>query len=372
MADNIQNIQIARNTWVDLYDATGIAVGSQIVVENIGNDDVYLTVQAAQPDPDHNAYNVLKRPPSPNTMQNSEGDSGAWAYCSNSEGKLAVSAQVKNGFLPVTEARLTDGFGNPITSYTGPTGEGPRSINVHEPDIHDKFIDRFFHRHVDPTTTLTVAVPAGGGTNTITVADSTGFAVTDYVHLNTTSFETTHPVIVDITGLVFTLDRRLDNAHEIGDTIQKAIVDLSSLAGTTAAPVEYFIGPEPGTTAVWDITRLLIEMTHDSAGDLGKFGGITALLNGVFIRVRNNGEYRTLTNWKTNGDIAVDMYDVTFSSRSGGQGAFGTNARITLAEMGAIAKLKGVNDDQIEIYVQDDLSDLVSFRLKAQGHLEFV
>lgn len=372
MADNTQNILITSNEWVDLYDATGIAVGSQIVVENIGNDDVYLTVQATKPPKDHDSYNVLKRPPSPNTMQNTEGDSGAWAYCSNSDGKLAISTQVKNGFLPVTETRLTDGFGNPITSYTGPTGEGPRSLNVHLPDIHDKFIDRYFHIHVDPITTLAAAVPAGGGTNTITVADPDGFAEGDFLHFNTASFETTHPSIVAIAGPVFTLDRRLDNSHDIGDTIQKTIINMAPIIGTTAAPIEYFIGPEPGTTAMWDITRLLFDMTHNQGGDLGKFGGIPALLNGVFIRVRNNGQYRTLTNWKTNADIKIDMFDVDFDARSGGQGDFSTSGRITLAEMGAIAKLRGADNDQIEIYIQDDISDLVSFRLKAQGHLEFV
>ncbi len=251
MADNISNVEIPKNTWVDLYAVTGITVGSQLVVENIGNNDVYLAVQAAQPDKDHAAYNVVKRPPSPNTMQNSEGDPGAWAYCPNSMGLLAVSAQVKNGFLPVTEARLTDGFGNPITSYTGPTGEGPRSLNVHQPDIHDKFIDRYFHRHVAPTTTLAVAVSGDGSENQITVVDPAGFVVTDYVHFNTGSFETTHPVIVAIAGPVFTLDRRLDNAHSVGDTVEKAVINMASLAGTPAAPVEYFIGPEPGTTAIW-------------------------------------------------------------------------------------------------------------------------
>ena len=34
MTDNIQNVEIQPNTWIDLYDVTGIVVGNQIVVEN--------------------------------------------------------------------------------------------------------------------------------------------------------------------------------------------------------------------------------------------------------------------------------------------------------------------------------------------------
>jgi len=367
MADNISNVEIPQNTWVDLYAATGIAVGSQIVVENIGNNDVYLAVLATQPANDHAAYNVVKRPPSPNTMQNSEGDPGAWAYCPNSGGKLAVSAQVKNGFLPVTEARLTDGFGNPLSSYFQQE-TGSHVLSIHDADVHTQIINRLIHQHTTVITTLTVATSGDGTENQITVASVVGFAIGDHIHVNTTSIETTHPVILAINGNVFQLDRYLDRAHAIGDEVIKVFVNMSPQIGTLAAPREYWTGPPPGE--VWHITRLLFEMTHGLAGDLGKFGGIDALINGVLLRARNNGQYGTFTNWKTNGNIKTDMFDVVFDARSGGQGSFGTSGRGTFTNTGAIVRLDGDTNDRIELYVQDDLQLLDSFTMKIQGHLE--
>lgn len=42
-------VALAANTWTDLYAATGIAVGTRILVENIGSADIHLATQASQP-----------------------------------------------------------------------------------------------------------------------------------------------------------------------------------------------------------------------------------------------------------------------------------------------------------------------------------
>ncbi len=64
------------------------------------------------------------------------------------------------------------------------------------------------------------------------------------------------------------------------------------------------------------------------------------------------------------------MYDVTYAARSGGGGAYGTNARGTFKNAGAVIYLDGDLGDYAEILIQDDLSGLTSFRIKAQGHPE--
>jgi hypothetical protein len=89
MAETLANVEIPANNWVDLYALTGLTVGTAISVQNIGSADVYLTVAAAQPPVDHNAYNVISR----NTgvwLRNTARDTGAWAFCPNAEGKLSV------------------------------------------------------------------------------------------------------------------------------------------------------------------------------------------------------------------------------------------------------------------------------------------
>ena len=77
MADTLPNISIPEQTWVDLYSASGIAIGTQILVQNIGVCDIYLTSQAAQPT-DYTAHQIIKRS---QFVINNVGDTGAWAYC---------------------------------------------------------------------------------------------------------------------------------------------------------------------------------------------------------------------------------------------------------------------------------------------------
>ncbi len=88
MSDSNPNIAIPVNTWVDIYSTAGITVGDAIAVLNIGICDIYLAVQAIQPSPDHDSYTVIRR--ADNGYQNSPGDSGAWAFCQGSTGKLSV------------------------------------------------------------------------------------------------------------------------------------------------------------------------------------------------------------------------------------------------------------------------------------------
>lgn len=240
--------------------------------------------------------------------------------------------------------------------------------DIHIADVHHRIVNQYLHQHTVTETTLAVATVMND--YEIEVATSVGFAVNDWIYLDTTSIETTHPKIISIASNVLTLDRRLDKVHSIGDSVTKVIIDmaLSGQVGTMAAPQEYVMGPPPGE--IWHLTRMLFSIVHGTAGDLGLFGNISALTNGVLIRARINGQYGTLTNWKTNADMKTDMHDVEFDSRSGGQGNYGTSGRGTFTETGAIVRLDGDTTDQLEIYVQDDITALGFFAMKGQGHVE--
>ena len=157
--------------------------------------------------------------------------------------------------------------------------------------------------------------------------------------------------------------------------IIKCIINMASQNGTLAVPQVYLFGPETSTEdgpTVWLISLILFEMTHGSAGDLGKFGGIPALTNGVVLRVRVNGRYGTLTNWKRNGDIKTDTFAVEFDARSGGQGAFGTSGEGKFTQTGAVLRLDSATNDRLEVHVQDGLlaDGLTTFTMKGQGTAE--
>lgn len=258
----------------------------------------------------------------------------------------------------IRNVNVHDSDGNTIGSLNS-------ALNTHDADVHNVIVNRFAHLHTGTSTTLSVATTGDGTEYTITVASATGFNAGDYIHLDG---ELTHPKIISIAGNVFTLDRRIDNAHSIGESVIQSVLDMSTTAGTMASPVIYYAAPSTGE--VWHLTRMLFSMTHAGAGDLGLFGGLTALTNGVLVRIKVNGAYTTFTNWKTNADIKSDMYDVEFDARSGGGGVYGTSGRGTFKNAGAVVRLDGDLGDQIEIVVQDDITTLNSFTLKYQGHTE--
>lgn len=361
MPNTIQNITVPTNLWVDLYALAGLAVGTQLIIENSGDIDVYLAVQAVQPGQDHDAYNIVKRRPSI-SLQNTQGDAGAWAYCPGGAGKLSISSPTREGFGSVARASLHDGFGRPINSLGG-------AIDVHVADIHSSIINQHIHQNTGISTTLAAA--AAVNDYQVTVSDTTGFTLNDYIRLDTSFVEPTHLKIVGVAGNVLTLDRRLDKAHIVGDEVRKVIIDMAlsgQPVGTLAAPQKYIEGPPSGE--IWHITRLLFTMVHGTAGDLGLFGNLPALTNGVLLRTKVGSQYGTLTNWKTNADIKTDMFDVHFDVRSGGQGSYGTSGRGTFAETGAVLRLNGSQGDQFEVYIQDDIRALGFFAMKIQGHIE--
>lgn len=88
MGNTLTNVFLPAGVWVDLYNETGLDVGTKIAVENIGSYDVYLTVLDTQPPLNHDAYNVLIR--GGVQLENNEGDLGAWAFSPNADGKVNV------------------------------------------------------------------------------------------------------------------------------------------------------------------------------------------------------------------------------------------------------------------------------------------
>ena len=234
--------------------------------------------------------------------------------------------------------------------------------------VHKEGVNLFFFRETGVGSTIAVA--ASDGDTSITVADATGFTVGNRLRL-TSTIATGQPflIITNIAANLITLDRPLVVDLDIGDTAD--IVDTQLNAnGSLASPVIYKIKPPNGVLSlVWQLTRLLINITDGTAMDDGKFGGISALTNGVVLRVvKGDGTIQELTNWKTNGDMALDMYDVTYTDK-GPAGDNGLRARWTFTKAEFIVELNGAAGDEFELLVQDALSGLSTYEMKSQGRL---
>jgi len=116
-----------------------------------------------------------------------------------------------------------------------------------------------------------------------------------------------------------------------------------------------------------DITRIMFMMQLGGAPSLAKFGDQDALARGLVFR-STNSEYANYFNVKKNADFALIMYDLTFYTAAG-FGQDGLAGRYSFAgtdKHGVVLRLG--QGESLEMIVQDDLTDLQSFRIIAQGH----
>lgn len=183
--------------------------------------------------------------------------------------------------------------------------------------------------------------------------------------------------VTPISGNDYTvlLDSPLDFAFTTSSVCSLRDPDLSNAIGTPGSPIIYDVSPKNLDASMrWDITRLLMSMVHSSAADDGKFGGITALTNGIVIR-RKNGVFKNIFNAQTNGDMALHAFNVDYTDKAGG-GLNGTRVRKTFSgvdKAGVTIRLDNNADpnlaDELQILIQDNLTGLTKFEVVAQGHV---
>jgi len=246
------------------------------------------------------------------------------------------------------------------------------AINTHDAHVHHVPVNEFFRLHTGIITTVAWAAPQGA--YVITVADATLFTVEDEIQLTAASGayrESTHPVvkIINLGNSTLTLDRPLDVAWEIGDTVE-IIAENMAVNGSIAAPDSFKMFPP--RNSIMHVQAFVLNITMSSTGDDSLFGNLTKLPFGVVLRAYNGaaGRYGTFTSWKSNGDIRMDMALLQYHDKAGG-GLHSVAGDGKISERtGAVPELISANGDYLEILIQDNLTALSSFRLKAQGHIE--
>lgn len=247
---------------------------------------------------------------------------------------------------------------NPLTIVDG-------SLAVHEHEIHHIPVNELFHLHSGVIST--VVVEGVVDSRTIELLDASLFNVGDKVQFNGGLVLPSFYTIISKAVNVLTFDRLLDANVPIGETVEVIVSDMGVVA-SAGSPLSYIVTPP--VAATWIITRIIFTMTHGTAGDLGLFGNLAALTNGVIMRAKLGGVYGTFTNWKTNSDIKNDMFDVVFDTRSGGGGSYGTSGRGSFDKIGVGVKLEGSKGDFIELMLQDNLSGLTTYEMNAQGYIQ--
>lgn len=204
----------------------------------------------------------------------------------------------------------------------------------------------------------------------VDVTNITPFIVGDYVGIFEPGGRYYFAELLNISSNTLTFDTPLDFEFSTGDFIVPSSRELNVDGSTTP---EYFSirGAGAGTNITVDITRIILKMTTDNVPDYSKFGDIAGgITNGLVLR-KKDGDTRNIFNVKTNADLANLAYDLDILQASNpAQGLNGLICRLTFAgqeKHGVAIRLEP--EEELEFVIQDDLEDLVSFRVIGQGHI---
>lgn len=132
-------------------------------------------------------------------------------------------------------------------------------------------------------------------------------------------------------------------------------------------PVIYNISPPAGVQ--WDINRIIIGILDDTAMDDSKFGGISSLTNGLVFRIKD-GYYKNLFVVNDNGGFRERSFDAQYLDKAPA-GYYGFGCRKTFNgqdKSGVTLRIDGDDGDELQIIIQDDLTNLNKLTCVAQGH----
>ena len=248
--------------------------------------------------------------------------------------------------------------------------EANEALAVNIQDQTSPSVD-FFLVNVDDATGITTnSVATAVEDTTLTLVDTTGFVDGSWVGVSPgDGTDWLAEQIGAPAAGVITLDTPCGLVFPIGTPVF-AISREMNIAGTLVAPKVFKLGPLPGVFDV-DVTRIMGYIQDGSAMDDAMFGGLTALTNGLVVRISRSAgtSFDTIWNVKSNGDIGLICYDSTYTDKAPA-GEFGFRFRNTYAgaaKHGVTLRLS--TGDALEVLVQDDLTGLTKFRMMAQGHI---
>lgn len=224
-----------------------------------------------------------------------------------------------------------------------------------------------------PLQSTTLTATAVFNTYTLTIADATGmvagnlFRIIDPV--NNRFFQGTILNIVGVTPATITTDAPLDFAYASGSEFATGELNMNVDGSVTPQVFKFRIG-QTSIPAVADVTRMIMICETENAVDLNKFGDIVdGLTRGIMFRA-SNGIVQNIFTVRTNNGLAGIAYDFTvFSASNPAQGINGFAMRLTFNGQEKLGvALRTGQDDNLEMWIQDDLTSLVSLRVVLEGH----
>lgn len=120
----------------------------------------------------------------------------------------------------------------------------------------------------------------------------------------------------------------------------------------------------------WDITRIMFEIQDDTTMDSAKFWWIPKLANWIVLR-KKDWIYKNIWNVKTNWDFKLRAFDLDYDDKAPAW-VFWMYVRRTFNwhdKNWVVIRLSAENNDELQLIIQDDLTELSVFRVMVQGHV---
>jgi len=268
-------------------------------------------------------------------------------------GVILAEAGTTNLQLNTTQTKLWDGTRTLELEANG-------GVPVNLQDQHTPAVDYFMHIHLGDVTLASTVVP---DTNTCTLVTGHGTQVGELLVFkeNTRYCEC---LVVNVATDTITMEAPFDYAFTSAATTFRANINLNVNGETTR--IIAHIKPPSGIT--WDITRILFHIQDNLDMDDSKFGGITALTNGVVFRVNNNILVKLFTI-KSNGMFALRGFNPQYATKAAA-GKYSIRGMRTFAgqnETGVVLRI--TEDETVEVVIQDNLTGLETFNVVCQGHV---
>lgn len=229
----------------------------------------------------------------------------------------------------------------------------------------------YFAQSNSTVTTLSTAAILYG--TSVVVVNAAIFSAGDKIVIISSLGRFFSATVLSVVSTTINFDTPLDFAFSpLTSEVISQDIEMN-VVGSLGSPEVFKIRGGTGSIDVpitIDITRLIGYMITDGAPDLSKFGDLTALTNGLVLR-ESNGIISNIHNVKTNGDIVNLCFDQNvYLAANPGQGLNGLGWRMTFAGQSKHGVALRLGPDQsLDYIVQDDLSDLVTFRIVAEGHI---
>jgi len=148
-----------------------------------------------------------------------------------------------------------------------------------------------------------------------------------------------------------------------------AVGNYSTGAGGSSG-MSFYIAPT--STQDFRIERMMVHVQDAGAFAAEKYGYLTALTNGVKVRVSNStGVVHDLTGTlpvKTNAQWGRQCYDVRVDTWAAGDEFL--SARWTFSKGGYPLRLDGSKGEYLEVYLQDSTTGLVEHNFYVNGFVE--